>query len=112
MFDLRRAMDLGLEFRKEWLQQNFPCLCEHISIVIQLSFLGILLLHSLQKSMGQIFKQRTAFPDQGHREEWHWHWHPIQHHLQDQHSLLPFTDDNSFHSASAVAKWKCDLLQS
>ncbi|KAK9911303.1 hypothetical protein M0R45_035220 [Rubus argutus] len=62
-FDLRRAMNLGLEFRKDWLQQNFPCLCEHISIVIQLSFLGILLLHSLQKSMGHICKQRTDFPD-------------------------------------------------
>ncbi|KAK9911270.1 hypothetical protein M0R45_035191 [Rubus argutus] len=50
MFDLRRAMNLGLEFRKEWLQQNFPCLCEHISIVIQLSFLGILLLLIYKKA--------------------------------------------------------------
>ncbi|KAL6124597.1 hypothetical protein ACLB2K_077109 [Fragaria x ananassa] len=65
MFDLRRAMNFRLQFRTEWLQQKFPCLCEHISIVMQLSFLGILLLYYLQKIMGQICKQRTKFPDQG-----------------------------------------------
>ncbi|XP_024189456.1 putative ABC transporter C family member 15 isoform X2 [Rosa chinensis] len=57
-------MNFRLEFQTEWLQQNFPCLYEHISIVMQLSFLGILVLHFLQKIMGQICKQRTTFTDQ------------------------------------------------
>ncbi|KAK9911282.1 hypothetical protein M0R45_035203 [Rubus argutus] len=64
MFDLRRAMKFGLEFRTEWLQQNFPCLCEHLSIVVQLCFLSIFVLHFLRKSLSQICKQRTMFPDQ------------------------------------------------
>ncbi|PRQ56696.1 putative xenobiotic-transporting ATPase [Rosa chinensis] len=66
MFDLSREMNFSrLEFQTEWLQQNYPCLCEHISIVMQVSFLGILVLYYLQKSMGEICKQRTNFPDQG-----------------------------------------------
>ncbi|XP_050385173.1 putative ABC transporter C family member 15 [Argentina anserina] len=64
MFDLRRAMNFRLQSRTEWLQQKFPCLCEHIGIVMQLSFLGILVLYYLQKSMSQICKERTK-PDQG-----------------------------------------------
>ncbi|KAM1027513.1 hypothetical protein ACFX13_040999 [Malus domestica] len=50
-----------LQFRTEWLQQNLPCLSEHISIGMQLGFLGILALHFVHK----ICKQRSKFPDEG-----------------------------------------------
>ncbi|XP_024018043.1 putative ABC transporter C family member 15 [Morus notabilis] len=67
MFDLRSPASLTqlLQFQPAWLQQNFPCLGEQISIVVQLGFLGTFILHSALKSIGRVRKHGTDFADQG-----------------------------------------------
>lgn len=66
MLDFQTAINFRLlQVQSEWLQQNLPCLSEHTSIVMQLSFLGISVLHFLKNNMDLICKRRTKFPDQG-----------------------------------------------
>uniref|UniRef100_A0A2P2JCN5 ABC-type xenobiotic transporter n=1 Tax=Rhizophora mucronata TaxID=61149 RepID=A0A2P2JCN5_RHIMU len=48
-----------------WLQLDWLCLSEHVSIVVQLGFLGVLLLHCLQQCARVICKWRKRNSDQG-----------------------------------------------
>ncbi|KAJ6674421.1 ATP-BINDING CASSETTE SUB-FAMILY C [Salix viminalis] len=49
----------------DWPQLHSPCLREHISMGVQLGFLGILLLHFLRKCVDPAFNGGTKTTDQG-----------------------------------------------
>ncbi|KAB5527837.1 hypothetical protein DKX38_021684 [Salix brachista] len=59
------AANLKLLTRVNWPQLHSPCLREHISIGVQLGFLGILLLHFLRKCVDLAFNGGTKTTDQG-----------------------------------------------
>ncbi|GAV84169.1 ABC_tran domain-containing protein/ABC_membrane domain-containing protein, partial [Cephalotus follicularis] len=66
MFSSSTATEFKLlVFRRGWLQPNLPCLREHVNIVVQLGFLGILLFHFVQKNVCQIRKHGGGVTDQG-----------------------------------------------
>uniref|UniRef100_A0A6N2KDW0 ABC-type xenobiotic transporter n=1 Tax=Salix viminalis TaxID=40686 RepID=A0A6N2KDW0_SALVM len=59
------AANLKLLTRMDWPQLHSPCLREHISMGVQLGFLGILLLHFLRKCVDPAFNGGTKTTDQG-----------------------------------------------
>ncbi|KAJ7961836.1 ABC transporter [Quillaja saponaria] len=61
---LRETKSRILQFWMTWLQPNSPCLWEHISIVVQLCFIGILFAQLLQKVVALICKHKTKVSDQ------------------------------------------------
>lgn len=69
MLDLRAAAaaaaNLKLLTRMDWPQLQSPCLREHITIGVQLGFLGILLLHLLRKCVDLAFNGGAKTTDQG-----------------------------------------------
>lgn len=64
MFD-SKSPNFKQEFQTAWLQLSSPCLWEDVSIVLQLGFLGIFLLHLVQKIVGHLWKHRTTVTDKG-----------------------------------------------
>ena len=54
-----------LQFRTEWLQLDSPCLWEHASIVVQLGFYAIILVHLARNFPGLICKNRRKVTDRG-----------------------------------------------
>lgn len=64
------AANLKLLTRMDWPQLQSPCLREHITIGVQLGFLGILLLHLLRKCADLAFNGGTKTTDQG-KENYH-----------------------------------------
>ncbi|KAK9273328.1 hypothetical protein L1049_018137 [Liquidambar formosana] len=53
------ATKLNLQIRTAWLQLNSPCLGEDVSIVMQLGFLGILMLHFVWRGLCLLCNHRT-----------------------------------------------------
>ncbi|XP_030967348.1 putative ABC transporter C family member 15 isoform X2 [Quercus lobata] len=62
MFNLQEKI---LQFRTEWLQLDSPCLWEHASIVVQLGFYAIILVHLARNFPGLICKNRRKVMDRG-----------------------------------------------
>ncbi|WOG82141.1 hypothetical protein DCAR_0101303 [Daucus carota subsp. sativus] len=58
MFDLSSIT--YLQFGTSWLQLRLPCLCENASIVLQLGFLGFLLLYCVWKTVLSLGKNNTS----------------------------------------------------
>ncbi|KAK4592482.1 hypothetical protein RGQ29_016861 [Quercus rubra] len=65
IFDLQGATQKILQFRTEWLQLDSPCLWEHASIVVQLGFYAIILVHLARNFPGLICKNRRKVTDRG-----------------------------------------------
>uniref|UniRef100_A0A7N2LD54 ABC-type xenobiotic transporter n=1 Tax=Quercus lobata TaxID=97700 RepID=A0A7N2LD54_QUELO len=65
MFNLQGAIQKILQFRTEWLQLDSPCLWEHASIVVQLGFYAIILVHLARNFPGLICKNRRKVMDRG-----------------------------------------------
>ena len=57
--------DLKQQFQSAWQQLSSPCLWEDVSIVLQIAFLGIFLLHLVQRIVGCLWKHRTTATDKG-----------------------------------------------
>ncbi|XP_050282707.1 putative ABC transporter C family member 15 isoform X2 [Quercus robur] len=62
MFNLQEKI---LQFWTEWLQLDSPCLWEHASIVVQLGFYAIILVHLARNFPGLICKNRRKVMDRG-----------------------------------------------
>lgn len=65
MFNLQGAIQKILQFWTEWLQLDSPCLWEHASIVVQLGFYAIILVHLARNFPGLICKNRRKVMDRG-----------------------------------------------
>ncbi|XP_050237318.1 putative ABC transporter C family member 15 [Mercurialis annua] len=66
MFDSQAALTtkFKLLLQMAWPQIESPCLREHVSILVQLGFLGILLFYCLGNCVGKACKKTTKIPDQ------------------------------------------------
>uniref|UniRef100_A0A7N2LD86 Uncharacterized protein n=1 Tax=Quercus lobata TaxID=97700 RepID=A0A7N2LD86_QUELO len=65
MFNLQGAIQKILQFRTEWLQLDSSCLWEHASIVVQLGFYAIILVHLARNFPGLIRKNRRKVMNRG-----------------------------------------------
>ncbi|XP_038683758.1 putative ABC transporter C family member 15 [Tripterygium wilfordii] len=65
MFLSHISASFNLQFGKAWLQLDSPCLWEHISMAIQLGFLGILLIQFVSRLLRQIFKFQVKGTEHG-----------------------------------------------
>ncbi|KAK2968499.1 hypothetical protein RJ640_027549 [Escallonia rubra] len=59
MFSSRSETSLNFKLPKAWPQLSSPCLWENASIVLQLGFLGFLLIYLIRKSVESLSKNRT-----------------------------------------------------
>lgn len=113
MLDLRAAAaaaaNLKLLTRMDWPQLQSPCLREHITIGVQLGFLGILLLHLLRKCVDLAFNGGAKTTDQG-KENYHIGLE-VQQLLQSEHGLFDFSAGSPYLNATGAVKWSRDQLQ-
>lgn len=65
MFNLQGATQKILQFGTEWLQLDSPCLWEHASIIVQLGFYAIILVHLARNFPGLICRNRSKVMDRG-----------------------------------------------
>lgn len=65
MFNLQGATQKILQFGTEWLQLDSPCLWEHASIIVQVGFYAIILVHLARNFPGLICRNRSKVMDRG-----------------------------------------------